>query len=460
MSTTREAIGQPPDSLRMTHPGPQEGEMVVVYPSVSQDLLQPAQAASLESFELFVGQAALERVFAELDLLTLVQYLEPKQSGTRGRPGYPRLPLLRAFFLGRALGCESIAQLVRTLDLNRSFAYFCGFVAAGEDGSPVIRIPHRTTFSRVFAGVCRMFPQLETQLCQMAREHSSIIGGFGEDVAVDASVVTTNSNPNRRPKGGLSRYTDPDAGIAVKNSPRSLTGKVKILGYSCHAAVDAETGCPLDLMMVPGGVHESKLLGGVVDRLLERYPELPLQSLIADRGYDSKLNNELVHQVGISPVIHKRRPRGGALHDGIYTTEGTPTCIGREPMTFVGADPRTGQRLYRCHPRGCHLKGKVLFSRFCDSEVWVNPEDDIRLFGGALRRDGPEWRAKYRMRWTVERMFSELKREGRIERHHFRGKDKVATLVILQAMFAAAKVLSRLRQGESAGLHRGLWPVE
>ncbi len=90
----------------------------------------------------------------------------------------------------------------------------------------------------------------------------------------------------------------------------------------------------------------------------------------------------------------------------------------------------------------------------------MNPEDDIRLFGGALRRDGTEWRAKYRMRWTVERLFSEWKREGHIERHHFRGKDKIETLVILQAVFSAAKVLSRLRQGETAGLHRGIWTVK
>lgn len=456
--------------------------MVTAYPISSYSLLQPAQAgpASLQSFKLFPGQGDLERVFAELNLPALALSLEPvrsaplgrprrgrsraasgqRQPAPMGRPRYSRMPFLRAFFLARAKGCDSIAELVRELRLNKAFAYFCGFMAVDDDGGVVIRIPHRSTFSRVFAEVCRVVPMLESQIRRIVREYASLVEGFGEDLVVDASVVPTNSNPNKRPKSGRSRYTDPEAGIAVKNSPRSLAGKEKLLGYSCHLAVDAKTGCLLDLKLTPGGVHESKLLVGAVDRLLERYPHLPFRSLIADRGYDSKLNSEMLDKLGISPVIHKRRPRGGGLHDGIYTTEGTPTCIGGQAMVFAGTDPGTRQRLYRCPPGGCHLKDRVLFSRFCDSEVWVNPEDDIRLFGGALRRDGPEWRAKYRMRWTVERVFSEWKREGRIERHYFRGEVKVKTLVILQGMFSAAKVLSRVRQGEVAGLHRGMWPVK
>lgn len=456
--------------------------MVTAYPISSYSLLQPAQTgpASLQSYELFDGHGDLEKVFAELNLPALALSLEPvrppplgrprrgrsraasggRQPAPMGRPRYSRTPFVRAFFLARAKGCDSTAELVRELRLNRAFAYFCGFTAVDDNGGSGIRIPHRSTFSRVFAEVCRVYPMLENQLRRIAEEYASLVEGFGEDLVVDASVVPTNSNPNKRPKGGRSRYTDPEAGIAVKNSPRSLGGKVKILGYSSHLAVDAKTGCPLDQGITPGGVHESKLLAGTVDRLLERYPHLPFRSLIADRGYDSRLNNEILHKLGISPVIHKRRTRGGGLHDGIYTTEGTPTCIGGQVMVFAGTDPGTRQRLYRCPPGGCHLKDRVLFSRFCDSAVWVNPEDDIRLFGGALRRDGPEWRAKYRMRWTVERVFSELKREGHIDRHHFRGKAKVETLVILQVMFLAAKVLSRVRQGEIAGLHRGMWPVK
>ncbi len=435
--------------------------MVIAYPTLSYGPLQPTQSGSakLESLEFFVGQWDLERVFAELNLPSLAQSLEPDRSDPRGRPRYSRLAFLKGFFLARARGWESTAQLVRELRLNPSFAYFCGF---GEEDNerPVIRIPHRTTFSRVFAEVCQVFPLLESQLREIAWGYASLVEGFGHDLVVDASVVPTNSNPNKRPKGGLSRYTDPEAGIAVKNSPRSLAGKVKVLGYGCHSAVDAKTGCLLDLVVSPGGVHETTLLGGVVDRLLERYPQLPFNTLIADRGYDSKLNNVNLHKLGITPVIHKRRPRGGALHVGIYNTAGTPTCVGRQLMIFAGTDPRTGQRLYRCPPGGCHLQGRVLVTKFCDSEVRVNPEDDVRLFGGALRRDGPEWQAKYWMRWTVERLFSEWKREGHIERHHFRGKDKVETLVILQAMFSAAKVLSRVRQGEVSGLHRGMWPVK
>ena len=37
----------------------------------------------------------------------------------------------------------------------------------------------------------------------------------------------------------------------------------------------------------------------------------------------------------------------------------------------------------------CERGGKFEGFSGCETEVRVNPEEDIRLFGGAIRRDGP-----------------------------------------------------------------------
>ena len=50
--------------------------------------------------------------------------------------------------------------------------------------------------------------------------------------------------------------------------------------------------------------------------------------VIADRGYDSKGNNEFVHRNGGVPFLRKGSLPEGKLHDGIYTAEGVPTCLG------------------------------------------------------------------------------------------------------------------------------------
>ena len=41
-------------------------------------------------------------------------------------------------------------------------------------------------------------------------------------------------------------------------------------------------------------------------------------------------------------------------HQGIYTADGEPTCVGQVPMKYVRTDPTDGRRLYRC--AGCHLR--------------------------------------------------------------------------------------------------------
>ena len=96
--------------------------------------------------------------------------------------------------------------------------------------------------------------------------------------------------------------------------------------------------------------------------------------------------------------------------------------MGRVPMRYDKSDPIKGH-LYRCV--GCHLakshKGGI---RYCDTEVWEDPTRNLRLFG-AIRRDGPEWRALYAKRQAIERIFKSMKESRRRERHCAKGLRQV-----------------------------------
>ena len=167
----------------------------------------------------------------------------------------------------------------------------------------------------------------------------------------------------------------------------------------------------------------------------------------ADRGYDSLSNNEFVHSNGGVPVIYKCRTQGGKLHDGIYKTDDIPTCLGRVAMGYVYTEPSTGRHLYCCSATECRRKERGRGYAVCGDESWEDPESDIRLFGGRIRRNSPKWQAKYGKRWGVERVFGGWKQQGRLEQRRCFGLRRVRAHVKLQILMILADALVRAKAG-------------
>ena len=177
-------------------------------------------------------------------------------------------------------------------------------------------------------------------------------------------------------------------------------------------------------------------------------------TVIADRGYDSQHNSCFVHRSGGIPVIHKRRPPGGKLHDGIYTTDDVPTCLGQVEMEYIRPDPDTGHHLYRCPPVGCARRQTVLGYAAGGDEAWEDPERDVRLFGGRIRRGSPEWNAAYCKRRSVERVFSCWKDPGRLERHRYFGLRRVSAHARLQMLMSLAERLAQVKAAATASVRK------
>ena len=320
----------------------------------------------------------LAAILSRLDDAALLARLQDYR--WTGRQGYSLKVLWRAYVGSFVLNLPHTNALIRRLEDDADFRELCGF----RD------LPHRTTFNRFIRRLSHHPDLVEACFAQLTHQLRTLLPDLGREVAVDSTTVRSHCNPNRR------RISDPEASWTAKNSPRTKEGgKEWHHGYKVHMAADAHYGLPLAHIVTTAKRNDSPELPSVVRRAEALYPWFQPAAVIADRGYDSKANHEWLHTKNIVPVIHIRRTD----KNSIYTLEGVPTCLGNIPMEYVRTDPQRGH-LYRC--RGCHLAGSMRGGiRHCDTEVWEDPSQNIRLFG-AIRRDGPEWKALYAKRQAIE----------------------------------------------------------
>ena len=385
------------------------------------------------------GFADLRDLRSALDLIDLDEAVAALEGPRRvGRRVCPQRPMLRAYLAGRHLGIGSLSALIARLHNDPALRSVAGFTDS---------LPSYATFWRVFDRLAGM-PELIARCCDDLLDRlAELAPDLGREVAVDATTIVAYANPNRKhtvrnPDGPA----DVDATWTKKNSARDPSQQEWVFGYKAHVVADAKRDVPLGMVVTTAKSNDSPFLPSLLAELETSHSWFSLAAgvvVIADRGYDSKDNNEFVHRNGGVPVIHKRRLPEGKLHDDIYTAEGAPTCLGGREMAYVRTDPDAGHHLYRCPAGGCARRDTAHAVSACDDESWENPEDNIRLFGGRIRRGSPEWKAMYVKRWSGERVFSRWKKQGRLERHCYFGLRRVSAHARLQMLMSLAAQLDQ-----------------
>ena len=371
----------------------------------------------------------LAAVFSSLDDAALLARLQ--EYHPTGRPGYPLKALWQAYVASFILNLPHTNALIRRLEDEPDFRYLCGFFGP---------LPHRTTFNRFIQRLSHHVDLVEACFADLTHQLKTLIPDLGAEVAIDSTTVRTHSNPNRK------RVSDPQASWTAKNSARAkVGGKEWHHGYKVHMVADANHGVPLAHIVTTAKRNDSPELPAVIARTEALYPWFQPAAVMADRGYDSMANHKYLHQKGILPIIHIRRKANAALYDGIYTEQGVPTCLGQVPMEYVRSDPEKGH-LYRC--KGCHLADSMRGGiRHCDSQVWEDPSQNIRLFG-VVRRGSQEWKDRYTKRQAIERVFKSMKESRRLERHCVRGLRQITLHAAMSVLAFQVTVLVRLRAGE------------
>lgn len=307
-----------PDGLQCTPPDCQP-KMSVSYSITRSSATQPSNHADFPDLRLALDQ---------IDIDNLVVALEgPPRTGRRPAP---RRSIIRAYLASYALGISSLSDLIRRLHnepLLRSICEFANY------------LPSYATFWRVFDQLSGMPEQID-ECCQiLLKQLHELLPDLGQEVAVDSTTIPAYANPNRkhssRNPGGPA---DPDVSWTKKHNARDPSQEEWVFGYKAHVVADANYDLPLQMVVTTASQNDTSLLAPLLSGLQAWCEWFRLANgaiVIADRGYDAQRNNQFVHCHGGIPVIHKRRPPGGKLHDGIYTTNGVPTCLGQVEMEYI-----------------------------------------------------------------------------------------------------------------------------
>ncbi len=342
-----------------------------------------------------------------------------------GRRMLAREPIVLAYLVGRLRRMPTTKGLVRELNDNPALCELCGFEKTGCAGDlPVYYVPSRRTFGRVFKQLQQPeFARLiEECMAELTLNMLEQVPDFGRDLAIDSTTIRTYAN-RRNGK-------DPEASFGFKHSVKSESGTEMVLGYKLHTIADIR-GLFITGIFTTGSRHDSPMLVKLMKKMRRMFGDrIKPVTLAGDKGYDSNANHEFLYSEGITLIAPLRELPKNELRDGGHTDDGVPTCYGLE-MVYVRTDPETGKHLYRCPVDGHIPEGQMLP---CAGEVEIDPTDNIRLFGGAMRRGTPEWDDKYEGRQGVERLFAWWKNGCALEGHYFRGEANVKLHTLLTVM--------------------------
>jgi hypothetical protein len=249
-----------------------------------------SQDTPTEKYSENQSPASLQVIF-NLDFVWVECILKSKYKQKR-RPPHPPLAMFKALLYQRLKRISSWRKLAATLKADPDLTTQLGFSRAPCHSSFsefAIRIGDETLTELVYGSVERIREQLPD---------------LGKNVvAVDATLV--RGYTKSRPRG--QRKTDPDAAWGVSGD--KLGKPIYVYGYKLHVTSDANYELPLTFSVSPANKAEITLFRNELTELLSRgnKPEL----LVADAGYDSKLNKRLCIKHGISPVIARNPRRSG-----------------------------------------------------------------------------------------------------------------------------------------------------
>ena len=390
---------------------------------------------------------ALSAILDGIDDSELLSVLDSPY--TTGHPSFfSGRALWRAYLCKFFLKIHCDRDLIDQLKVNGKLRRICGFSE---------RTPSQPTFSRFVNLLSENSGLVLDCLDRLTSELQQLVPDLGDHVAIDSTDVRTCGNPNRK------TLSDQQAKWGVKHSTRAKKdgeggSKVKkdkteyFFGYKLHTLADARYGIPLGFAFTPGNESDSRWLPEVVREVCGRQPWLKPKYLIADRGYDSNENHQFVYQQGINSIIHIRvSTEKKPLYDN---TTGAPTCLGGKPMEYVGTDPDNGSHLFRCPAGGCELKQRGTKAVLhCQDGASEEPEKNLRVLGTVARQSN-EWKSLYRLRWSIERLFSSLKRSRGLESHSYWDRDNIYLHATTSLLTWQATALARARAGDKKHLRR------
>ena len=381
-----------------------------------------------------LGYGQLQRILEATDCEPLLERL--REYNRTGRPPYPVKAMFRAVRLKYLLNLRYDTDLLNALRSNPRLRELCGLGDRVPSASMLSRFIKRLTLHEEL--VHDAFTEIATVAARLLDNRSRLEEpGAGAILAIDSTDVASFANGNADPP------TDPEARWGHKSSHKTKDGKQVewVFGYKVHLICDAYYGIPLSYVVLPANASDSQQLPGLVKLAKSEHPWLDIESLLADKGYDSLTNYKFLDEQGIDPII---LIRDRYKHGDLYDTKGRPVCIGNIPMEYTGTDD-DGNHHFRCDPAGCHLKNELLFTLHCNDTCEEAPEGELLRRVGRVARASQEFQDLYSRRQSIERFFGSAKRSRLLDQHQYRGMAKMRLHVALAMLTYTATMLDHVR---------------
>ena len=395
----------------------------------------------------------------------------------KGPEQYDRLPIvlaLLASYDSDVKGLGNMTALVDALHEDSSLREICGFADL---------VPSRPTFIRTLAVMEQdgNWQQLEAIKHRAISDRQSRNPNFDRWVALDSTVIPAYCNPNRRterfraegcdpatcewyrncrgkPDRCACARSDPEATWIKKYDARAPKGYIWVWGYKYHILVDGESGDEIVGILTNGSTGDSPMLRKLFELAEARFPWFSPELVLADRGYDGRVNTEFLGRRGADAVIPKKQLGKGRFHHGIYNYHGRPTCEHGNLMQYVRTDVLTENYVYvraeecdglaDCLRRGADPP--PLGYSVHGNEVWVDPKTDPWVFGYPYRHGSEEFGILYLYRLVVERTFGEMKKPGRLTQFQFRGEARVRVHSMMCTLMEQVTIVVALDQQDEA----------
>ena len=400
----------------------------------------------LFDFEAFIADKKNDRLAIVLEALPAERLIAVvEREHWTGRKGYSVRGMWSALIAGILYQCHSIAELVRLLERDKQIRMVCGF---SKDN-----LPGEDALGRFLNKLSEHEELLEGCFAGLVERLRQLLPGFGAKLAVDSTDIKAYSDGHHKSPSdpdarwgakGAGHHAEPKVDSGADGEAGVKKGKRRALfwwfGYKLHLTVDALYELPVSFVMTPANESDTKQMKVLLEKAVADKPEVKIEAVIADKGYDSQDNYRLVFgEYRAAPIIPIRE-RDGMQQPDICNARGTPMCSCGLEMAYWGRD---GDYLkYRCP----HVLGKGnCKSRFrCTSSPYgyvlkLPIADDPRRHP-PVPRESKKWERLYRLLTGIERVNSRIKELLGLGQITVRGLKKVTVRVLLSllVMLAAA----------------------
>jgi hypothetical protein len=263
--------------------------------------------------------------------------------------------------------------------------------------------------------------------------------------------------------GGRKEYTD-DTG--------KVTKVVEWFGYKLHLLVDVRHEVVLSYQITDTKTGDNECVEALVEQAQANLPENRIETLAYDKAADDTKVHELLHEVGIKPLIQNRScwPKDGEpekviggripLHV-VHDEAGTVYCYDtaskipvRRAMSYAGHEKSRGTLKYRCpavvEGFRCASAPTCNAGKSYGLTVRVPQEIDLRRFP-SIPRATPQFERLYKGRTSVERVNDRLKVFWGLDDGNVVGSRRfcahVAAVLVVHLAFATLLAKAQRREG-------------